>query len=194
MQTEVPGAITRTRAAGRKASRRVAAVFARYAVLGLASLSVVPACSVLAAQTPAPHDQPNAQGGAEGTRLRRQQTPTPGGQEQAGAAEVGLPLPPRVNARPFKDLLERWGAQYRVGRLDTGGDFDITFESDERARSMASVYGLGLEFERAGRRGTDAGLVWDKTKVSASGKALTVELEIPRQTLGNLLLRQITPN
>ena len=271
MQTEVLRKISRARAAGRKASRRVAASFARYAVLGLAALSVAPAG--FAAQTSAPHDGPNAQDGAEPARLRQQQAPSPQPQAQRAADPIAEAMSaagkkveavPRVNVLPFKQLFEKLGAEYRAGRLDAGGELDITFgadrrqdgslenlevrggakgdpalirlaedfvrslsasrlfasldgaphlrmrfaldrqklalavsaalESEQRAQTMASVYGLGIVFERARRKGTDLGLVWDSTKVSASGKVLNVTLEMPRETLGNLLLRQITPN
>ena len=234
MQTEVLRKISRARAAGRKASRRVAASFARYAVLGLAALSVAPAG--LAAQPSAPHDGPNAQDGAEPARLRQQQAPSPQPQRAADpiaeamtAAGKEVEAVPRVNVLPFKQLFEKLGAEYRAGRLDAGGELDITFgadrrqdgslenlevrggakgdpalirlaedfvrslsasrlfasldgaphlrmrfaldrqklalavsaalESEQRAQTMASVYGLGIDFERARRKGADLGLV-----------------------------------
>ena len=44
------------------------------------------------------------------------------------------------------------------------------------------------------KRGTDEGALLSGMKVSASGKQLLMNLDMPREQMGNILLRQITPN
>ena len=259
------------RAAGRNVPRRFAASLARFAVLALAALSVTPSCLAAAAQPSAPQDRSNAQGGAEPSRAQERQTPPHGQPAQATASqeptpdgENSVPPPPSTNARPFKDFLEKWGGEYRAGRLDTDGEFDVAVEGDltqdgvlenamltpgsggdprmfdlakdfvmavsasrvlkvlegvrhlrlnlrldrqtlnvalnaaveseGRARRLSEGYNGILLLARRRQAGTDEGIVWDNTRASASGKVLTLTLEVPRETLGNLLLRQITPN
>jgi hypothetical protein len=44
------------------------------------------------------------------------------------------------------------------------------------------------------KRGTDEGALLSGMKVSASGKQLLMNLDMPREQMGNILMRQITPN
>ncbi|HKG16005.1 MAG TPA: hypothetical protein VKB12_21975 [Pyrinomonadaceae bacterium] len=66
--------------------------------------------------------------------------------------------------------------------------------SETRAAEMARGYRVLVNAGRLVRRGTDAGAVLNNMKVSASGKQLLMNLDMPREQLGNILLRQITPN
>ena len=66
--------------------------------------------------------------------------------------------------------------------------------SDVRAAEMARGYRMLVNAGRLVRRGTDEGAVLNSMKVSASGKQLLMNLDMPREQLGNILLRQITPN
>jgi hypothetical protein len=66
--------------------------------------------------------------------------------------------------------------------------------SETRAVEMARGYRVLVNAGRLVRRGTDEGAVLNNMKVSSSGKQLLMNLDMPREQLGNLLLRQITPN
>jgi pyruvate/2-oxoglutarate dehydrogenase complex dihydrolipoamide acyltransferase (E2) component len=66
--------------------------------------------------------------------------------------------------------------------------------SEVRADDMARGYRVLINAGRLVRRGTDEGAVLNSMKVSASGKQLLMNLDMPREQLGNILLRQITPN
>jgi hypothetical protein len=66
--------------------------------------------------------------------------------------------------------------------------------SEARSAEMARGYRVLVNAGRLMRRGTDEGAVLNNMKVSASGKQLLMNLDMPREQLGNILLRQITPN
>ena len=66
--------------------------------------------------------------------------------------------------------------------------------SEMRAAEMARGYRVLINAGRLVRRGTDEGAVLNNMKVSSSGKQLLMNLDMPREQLGNILLRQITPN
>ena len=66
--------------------------------------------------------------------------------------------------------------------------------SETRAAEMARGYRMLVNAGRLMRRGTDEGAVLNNMKVSASGKQLLMNLDMPREQMGNILLRQITPN
>jgi hypothetical protein len=66
--------------------------------------------------------------------------------------------------------------------------------SETRAEEMARGYRMFINIGRIARRGTDEGLVLNNMKVSSSGKQLLMNLDMPREQMGNILLRQITPN
>jgi hypothetical protein len=75
-------------------------------------------------------------------------------------------------------------------RAETASDVP----SDVRAAEMARGYRVLVNAGRLMRRGTDEGAVLNNMKVSSSGKQLLMNLDMPREQLGNILLRQITPN
>jgi len=66
--------------------------------------------------------------------------------------------------------------------------------SEARAEEMARGYRMLLNVGRLAKRGTDEGALMGGMKVSASGKQLLMNLDMPREQMGNILLRQITPN
>ena len=66
--------------------------------------------------------------------------------------------------------------------------------SETRAEEMARGYRMFVNFGRLAKRGTDEGALLNGMKVSASGKQLLMNLDMPREQMGNILLRQITPN
>ena len=66
--------------------------------------------------------------------------------------------------------------------------------SEERADSMARGYRMMLNIGRMAKRGTDDAAIMSGMKVSSSGKQLVMNLDMPREQMGNILLRQITPN
>jgi len=66
--------------------------------------------------------------------------------------------------------------------------------SAERAEEMARGYRMLANFARLAKRGTDEGAVLNNMKISSSGKQLVMNLDMPREQMGNILLRQITPH
>lgn len=66
--------------------------------------------------------------------------------------------------------------------------------TEARAEEMARGYRMFLNVGRLAKRGTDEGALMSGMKVSASGKQLLMNLDMPREQMGNILLRQITPN
>ena len=66
--------------------------------------------------------------------------------------------------------------------------------SELRAEEMARNYRVLINAGRLMRRGTDEGALLSGMKVSSSGKQLLMNLDMPREQMGNILLRQITPN
>ncbi|HEX8282362.1 MAG TPA: hypothetical protein VF588_03365 [Pyrinomonadaceae bacterium] len=66
--------------------------------------------------------------------------------------------------------------------------------SEARAEEMARGYRVLINAGRLMRRGTDEGALLSGMKVSSSGKQLMMNLDMPREQMGNILLRQITPN
>jgi hypothetical protein len=66
--------------------------------------------------------------------------------------------------------------------------------SEARADELARGYRMFINAGRIMKRGTDEGALLSGMKVSASGKQLLMNLDMPREQMGNILLRQITPN
>ncbi|HEX8355008.1 MAG TPA: hypothetical protein VF611_19030 [Pyrinomonadaceae bacterium] len=66
--------------------------------------------------------------------------------------------------------------------------------SEARAEEMARGYRMLINAGRLMKRGTDEGALLSGMKVSASGKQLLMNLDMPREQMGNILMRQITPN
>lgn len=66
--------------------------------------------------------------------------------------------------------------------------------SEQRADDLARGYRMMINLGRVAKRGTDTGAVLNNMKVSSSGKQLLMNLDMPREQMGNILLRQITPN
>ena len=66
--------------------------------------------------------------------------------------------------------------------------------TEARAEEMARGYRMLINAGRLMKRGTDEGALLSGMKVSASGKQLLMNLDMPREQMGNILMRQITPN
>lgn len=177
------------------------------------------------------------------------------------AEQSKVKLPPKINGKPFKDLLAKWNKERENGRLNLNETVSITVEADrnedgtlskpeltgksandpvmeelakevaltlsasraleflqgarhlkmtlsldqkklnvvvdtelesaESASSMARVYGLGIGLRRFQKGGTDEGEVWKNTKVISKGKSVVVNFEMPRETAGSLLAKQV---
>jgi pyruvate/2-oxoglutarate dehydrogenase complex dihydrolipoamide acyltransferase (E2) component len=75
-------------------------------------------------------------------------------------------------------------------RADTASDTP----TEQRADEMARGYRMLVNFARIAKRGTDEGAILNNMKISSSGKQLLMSLDMPREQMGNILLRQITPN
>ena len=148
MPTDFLNTITRARAASHDLPRRVVASLARYAVLGLVALSILPTTYAAEANhTLATQDQSNAQ----------------------GDAQLALDKQIAVTINAESDL-------------------------EQRASVMANLIGVAAKHQSNKKTGTDETVAWNNMKVSASGKVLTLKLEMSREAAGNLLLKQITPN
>ena len=46
------------------------------------------------------------------------------------AEQNKVKLPPKINARPFKDMLVKWNGEYEKGRLNLNGTISVTLEAD----------------------------------------------------------------
>ncbi|HZI19640.1 MAG TPA: hypothetical protein VEY09_13705 [Pyrinomonadaceae bacterium] len=66
--------------------------------------------------------------------------------------------------------------------------------AETRAEEMARGYRVMVNMARLVRRGTPEGAVLSGMKVSSSGKQLLMTLDTTREAMGNLMLKQITPN
>jgi hypothetical protein len=66
--------------------------------------------------------------------------------------------------------------------------------SEARAEEMARGYRMMLNLGRMMRRGTPEGVVLGGMKLSSSGKHLVMNLDTTREAMGNLLLKQVTPD
>jgi hypothetical protein len=79
-----------------------------------------------------------------------------------------------------------------------GERFNATTASETpdaaRAEEMARGYRVMVNVARLMRRGTPEAAVINGMKVSSSGKQLLMTLDTTREAMGNLLLKQITPN
>jgi hypothetical protein len=75
-------------------------------------------------------------------------------------------------------------------RADTVSDTP----AEQRAEEMARGYRMLLNIARVAKRGTDEGAILNNMKISSSGKQLLMSLDMSREQMGNILLRQITPN
>ncbi|MBC7929802.1 MAG: hypothetical protein H7Z38_04465 [Rubrivivax sp.] len=69
-----------------------------------------------------------------------------------------------------------------------------TTPTPERADSMARGYRMMLNFGRMAKRGTTDAALMSGMKISSSGKQLLMNFDMPREQMGNILLKQITPN
>ena len=82
-------------------------------------------------------------------------------------------------------------------RLDAQNiSLQASWEADtpESAARTAQGYGAMLAAARLHKRGLAEEAVYNNMTASASGKQLALRLEMSRASLGNILLRQITPN
>ena len=66
--------------------------------------------------------------------------------------------------------------------------------TEARAAEMARGYRVMVNVGRMAKRGTDEGALLSGLKISSNGKQLLMNLDMPREQMGNILHRQITPN
>ena len=102
-----------------------------------------------------------------------------------------------VNQSHALKFLDEVSRMKMVFTLD-GERFKAETASDtptpERADSMARGYRMMLNFARMAKRGTDDAALMSGMKISSNGKQLLMNLDMPREQMGNILLKQITPN
>lgn len=111
--------------------------------------------------------------------------------------------------RVAQDFVSSLNESHVLQALDTVSHVRMTFSldaetfslrtasdtpSEARAEEMARGYRVMVNLGRLARRGTDEGAVLNNMKISASGKQLVMNLDMPREQMGNILMRQITPN
>ncbi|HEX7175643.1 MAG TPA: hypothetical protein VF240_10325 [Pyrinomonadaceae bacterium] len=130
--------IAREREADARGSRRrrpVAALL-RYAVLGAVALSILPASAAASLPT---HAQDKS-----GTRADSEPRFVPERPAQTNAAADGVRRPPRVDTRPFKELLLKGKGLYDSGRLDLSRTIDLALVADrEDDGSLVSIASAG---------------------------------------------------
>jgi hypothetical protein len=66
--------------------------------------------------------------------------------------------------------------------------------TEARAEEMARGYRMLINAGRLIKRGTDEGALLGGMKVSSNGKQLLMNFDMPREQMGNILLRQVGPN
>ena len=71
---------------------------------------------------------------------------------------------------------------------------DADADTAERAERMSQGYGVLLNLARLSKKGRPEAVVFNNLTVSANGKRLSLNLDLTREALGNLLLKQVTPN
>lgn len=64
-------------------------------------------------------------------------------------------------------------------------------ESAERAKQMASGYGLLLLTGKLARSGKDEAVIYENTKIAARGNQIVVNFTMPRQAAGDMLKKQL---
>ena len=64
-------------------------------------------------------------------------------------------------------------------------------ESAERAKQMASGYGLLLLTGKVARSGKDEAIIYENTKIAARGNQIVVNFSMSRQTAGDMLKKQL---
>lgn len=109
----------------RGARRRPVGALLRYAVLGAVALSILPASAAASLPAHAPQDGAKSQGGV-GPKQSAEQTQ----REEAGRKDVHVKLPPKIDTRPFKDLLLKGKELYDRGELDLSRTVELTVEAD----------------------------------------------------------------
>jgi hypothetical protein len=75
-------------------------------------------------------------------------------------------------------------------RMQSDADTPTEARAAEMARGYRSMINLARLFKRDG----DEAVVLNNMKISASGKQLVMNLDMPRESMGNILHKQITPN
>ena len=65
-------------------------------------------------------------------------------------------------------------------------------ESEAQARNMSITFNAGLMYEQFRTAGKDENQVWKNTRISSSGREISVSFEMPRGVAGSLLARQVT--
>ena len=71
---------------------------------------------------------------------------------------------------------------------------DADTNTHEQATRMSQGYSVLLGLARASKKGRPEAVVFNNLTFSANGKRLSINLDLTREALGNLLLRQVTPN
>jgi hypothetical protein len=83
---------------------------------------------------------------------------------------------------------------FRLDGQRLTASFTAELASEQRAAEMARGYEGMLTIVRSLKKDASEAVIYQNMTASSSGKRLAIRLEMSRETLGNLLLKQITPN
>ncbi|HEY0081041.1 MAG TPA: hypothetical protein VGB73_20725 [Pyrinomonadaceae bacterium] len=103
----------------------------------------------------------------------------------------------QLNASGVLQRLEgarRLALNFRLDRERVSARALAETDTDARAAGMAGSYNNLLALGRILRSGRREAVVLNNMTVTSSGKQLVLKLEMSRAALGNLLLKQVTPN
>ena len=90
--------------------------------------------------------------------------------------------------------VERMRMHLRLDRAQVFLTVANEFASVARARQTEQSWNTLLTLGRFAKAGRPEGTILNQMRLSSSGKQLVMSLNMSRQALGNLLLKQVTPN
>lgn len=90
--------------------------------------------------------------------------------------------------------VEHLNMRLRLDEQNVSVRVENQFKSAARAQEKGQQWGSLLTIGRLLKRGQPEAIVLNNMRLSASGKQLVMSLEMSRAALGNLLLKQVTPN
>lgn len=179
---DILNTLTRAAEAAGGSRRRPFAPLLRYAVLGAVALSILPATAA-GLPRPAP-EKSNARGNA-GSKPSPEQRRR-GGRADGAAHETNVRLPPKINARRFKDLLLKGKELYDRGKLDLGRTFKLTVEADlNKDGTLSSIAVMGAADDPAFKE-----LTRDAVVALSENRVFSFIEGTPRLRLGLLLDRE----
>lgn len=99
------------------------------------------------------------------------------------------------DSRALDYLGEEWShvqMQLNLNETDLGVRFALDMANEQEAARKASSYNTFLSMGRMMRRGKDEGKILDNAHISADGKRVTMQVEMPRDEAAALLAKYST--